>query len=119
MEDLDRFLLNLYDAIINYDVSAKDIQYLINDGEFRENEKFISVERLKADIDRIKYSMLQQKEENKRSQPIKKFMFIEEGSVNIDETILELEKTNPEIKIIEYKQGSNMPKLLDIGENNE
>lgn len=116
MEDLDRFLLNLYDAIINYDVSAKDIQYLINDGEFRENEKFISVERLKADIDRIKQAMLQQKEENKRNQPIKKFLYIEDGSVDIDQTILELERTNPEVKVIVYRQGANMPKLVDVGE---
>lgn len=116
MEDLDRFLLNLYDAIINYDVSAKDIQYLINDGEFRENEKFISVERLKADIDRIKYAMLQQKEENKRNKPIKKFLYIEDGSVDIDQIISELERTNPEIKVIVYRSGANMPKLLDVGE---
>ena len=116
MEDLDRFLLNLYDGIMNYDVSAKDIQYLINDGEFRENEKFISVERLKADIDRIKQAMLQQKEENKRNQPIKKFLYIEDGSVDIDQTILELERTNPEVKVIVYGQGANMPKLVDVGE---
>lgn len=48
-----------------------------------------------------------------------KFLFIEDGSVDFDELKKELEKTNPEIKVIVYRQGSNMPQLVDIKEKIE
>ena len=48
--------------------------------------------------------------------PYKKFMFVGDGSVDADELVLAIERTNPEIRVIVYRQGSNRPELLDIKE---
>lgn len=45
---------------------------------------------------------------------IQKFMYIEDGSVDTDELIVELGRTNPEIKVIVYRHGSQPPKLFDV-----
>ena len=46
--------------------------------------------------------------------PYKKFMFVEDGSIETDELIFELEKTNPEIKVIVYRMGARQPELIEI-----
>ena len=46
--------------------------------------------------------------------PYKKFLFIEDGSIDSDSLELELVNTNPEIKIIFYRQGSRPPELINI-----
>lgn len=46
--------------------------------------------------------------------PIKKFLFVEDGSVDMEELGESLSQTNPEIKIIVYRQGSAMPCLRDL-----
>ena len=43
-------------------------------------------------------------------------MFVEDGSVDIDELLEEMSEKNPEIKVIVYRQGSNKPEFLDLGE---
>lgn len=48
---------------------------------------------------------------------IQKFMYIEDGSVDADELIEELERTNPEIKVIVYRSGSRLPYLVDVQSN--
>ena len=44
---------------------------------------------------------------------IKKFLFIEDGSV-LSETVEEVEQRNPEIKVIIYRQGASMPNLVGV-----
>lgn len=51
--------------------------------------------------------------------PYKKFLFVEDGSIEWEELQIELEKTNPEIKLIVYRQGSKMPDLIDIKSKNK
>ena len=46
---------------------------------------------------------------------VKKFLFIEDGSVDTDELGRRLEK-NPEIAIVVYRQGSLPPQLIDVKE---
>lgn len=46
--------------------------------------------------------------------PYEKFLFIEDGSVETDSLILELEETNPEIKVVVFRQGSVKPELVNI-----
>ena len=48
------------------------------------------------------------------SKPIKKFLFVEDGSVDIDELEESLEQTNPEIKVVVYRQGGTRPQLVDV-----
>ena len=51
--------------------------------------------------------------------PYKKFLFVEDGSVEWDDLHIELEKTNPEIKIVVYRQGSKIPDLIEIKGKNK
>jgi hypothetical protein len=46
--------------------------------------------------------------------PYEKFLFIEDGSVDTDSLILELGETNPEIKVVVFRQGSVKPELVNI-----
>ena len=46
--------------------------------------------------------------ELKQKSPVKQFMFIEDGSVDLSE-LDDLERRNPGIKIVVYKQGSAWP----------
>lgn len=50
---------------------------------------------------------------NKAAQPIKKFLVIEDGSVDTDELIKDLELKNPEIKVVVFRQGAMQPQLID------
>ena len=53
-------------------------------------------------------------EQGKRSiRKIKKFLFIEDGSVDIDD-LGERLAGNPEIAVVVYRQGSLPPQLVDI-----
>lgn len=45
--------------------------------------------------------------------PFEKVLFIEDGSVDLDE-LKELKETNPEIKVIVYRQGARVPELKEI-----
>lgn len=44
--------------------------------------------------------------------PVKQFMFIEDGSVNLSK-LDDLERRNPGVKVVIYKQGSAWPVLKD------
>ena len=46
--------------------------------------------------------------EMKQKSPVKQFMFIEDGSVDLT-TLDDLERRNPGIKIVVYRQGSAWP----------
>jgi hypothetical protein len=46
--------------------------------------------------------------------PIQKFIFVEDGSVDVDELIEGLEMSNPEIKVVVYRQGANPPELVEV-----
>ena len=49
-------------------------------------------------------------------QPFKKFLLIEDGSVNTERLKKDLKKRNPEIGIIVYRQGASIPHLLHLEE---
>lgn len=46
--------------------------------------------------------------------PIKKFIFVEDGSVDTDELTELLELSNPEIKVVVYRQGARPPELVEV-----
>lgn len=46
--------------------------------------------------------------------PIQKFIFVEDGSVDADELIEGLGMSNPEIKVIVYRQGAKPPELVEV-----
>lgn len=49
-----------------------------------------------------------------KSTPKKQLIFVEEGSVDIDELENSLAITNPEIKVIAYRQGGRPPELINV-----
>lgn len=55
-------------------------------------------------------------EDCETKKPYTKFLFVEDGSV-LAETIRDIEERNPEIKTVVYRQGAQMPQLVDIKEN--
>lgn len=54
-------------------------------------------------------------EDCEQKNPYTKFLFVEDGSV-LAETIRDIEERNPEIKTVVYRQGAQMPQLVDIKE---
>ena len=118
---LDRFLKNLYMRISAECIPAKDIDFLIREDDFDKDLNVIPVQWLETHIDLINQQLAEeqrQKEIKERNEmPIKKFMYIEDGSVDTDTLIAELEITNPEIRVIVYRQGSQPPKLFDVQSN--
>lgn len=54
-------------------------------------------------------------EDCETKKPYTKFLFVEDGSV-LAETIRDIEERNPEIKTVVYRQGAQMPQLVDIKE---
>lgn len=49
------------------------------------------------------------------AEKVKRFLFVEDGSVDTDELGRQLEN-NPEIAIVVYRQGSLPPQLIDVKE---
>ena len=45
---------------------------------------------------------------------IKKFLYVEDGSVDYDELVERIERTNPEIYVILYRQGAIPPQLVEV-----
>jgi hypothetical protein len=46
--------------------------------------------------------------------PVEKFIFVEDGSIDTDELQEKLETSNPEIKMVIYRQGSRPPELVEV-----
>ena len=67
------------------------------------------------DIDRevdIAYQIMEDLE--KETMPVKKFLFVEDGTVDTDELEEILHQRNPEIKLVVYRQGGTPPRLEEV-----
>ena len=117
---LDRFIKNLYETIIDNTIQAKDVNFLVEEEEINERDDLIPASWLKREIERIQFQLNVEKSESEmlkiKKTPIKKFLYVEDGSVDTNELINELSITNPEIRVIVYRQGSRPPILLDVME---
>lgn len=113
---LERFLLNLYERISDDCIPAGNIDFLIKEDDFDKNANLIPVDILKIHINDIRQKLVEEQKREESQKPYKKFMFVEDGSVDTDTLIAEMERTNPEIRIIVYRQGANKPEFLDLGE---
>lgn len=94
---------------------------------FDKDERFIpckeirqAVHCINEEIDREERDQEQKRRDEERwakeNHPIKKFLFIEEGSVEDRNLIDEFKERNPEIKIIFYKKGGQRPEIIDMEE---
>ena len=108
-------LTNLSLMSANESILAKDLVNI--DGLDKSNEKFIPLAEITRFIRDMRHIAEQDKEkrmsEEKLLTPIQKFLFIEDSSVDIDELKDKLYYSNPEIKVVVYRQGCNPPKLID------
>lgn len=52
-------------------------------------------------------------------QPVKKFMFVEDGTVDVDDLEERLSTTNPEVKVVVYRQGGLPPVLRGLEVSDE
>ena len=51
---------------------------------------------------------------NSTPKRVEKFIFVEDGSVDTDELEERLAETNPEIKVVVYRQGASAPELVEV-----
>lgn len=97
------------------EVSKKNI---VEQTECSNEELFIPKQTIAYMLSKIEQTVKLKKERElelkKATTPVKKFLFIEDGSCDADELIDELYDKNPEIKVIVYRQGSRSPELKEI-----
>lgn len=113
---IDRFLSKLYEKLSDATAPAIQIANNFDDHSEMAYDKFVNLTIFKNIIERIKIELVEEQIREESKRPYKKFMFVEDGSVDADELVLEMERTNPEIRVIVYRQGANRPELLDIKE---
>ena len=100
------------------------IPFIMKDGDFR----VITEEEYKATqvVDKRDFvpqepndgvKTVSNDEDREQKKPYTKFLFVEDGSVNLDSLENELRKKNSEIKIVVYRSGTHMPQLVDIKES--
>ena len=70
----------------------------------------VSVDQIRTIVSNYMYDV------DNEPRPVEKFMFVEDGSVDADELTESLNLTNPEIKVIVYRQGGRTPELVDVEE---
>ena len=110
---VDKYINRLNQLLIGAKVSGADIARSLNDIANREciqRDMFVPLDQLIRLMNDAKYYIEHQ------PKPYQKIMFVEDGSVDVDALVEELAETNPEIKIVVYRQGSNKPTLIDAKE---
>ena len=118
---IDKFLSRLYEMLGNATIPTIQLYNDLDDHKVDAYEKFVPLGAIQDIVNRI-IADLENEERSRKYQeqlkaPYQKFMFVEDGSVDIDELLEEMSEKNPEIKVIVYRQGSNKPEFLDLGEN--
>lgn len=78
--------------------------------------KFVPLSIITRFIDECKTRERIEEDEKRRNTPIKKFLFVEDGSVDCDDLTADLERQNPEIKVVIYRQGAREPQLKEVTE---
>lgn len=65
-------------------------------------------------IDRIAKAVAEKICEEPKPKKIKRFLFVEDGSVDFDNLQTRIKETNPEIALVLYRQGSAKPELMEV-----
>lgn len=83
--------------------------------KINDDQRFIGVQSLISLIRDIEGNIAYENNladlHKKRITPKTKFLYVEDGSVDLEELEDKLFNTNPEIQIVTYRQGSNPPVL--------
>ena len=114
---LDRFLSKVYERLGEATIPAIQLYNDLDDNKVNAYEKFISLGAIQDIINRTIADLENEETSGKYQEqlkaPYKKFMFVEDGSVDIDYLIEELDTKNPDIKVIVYRQGSKPPFIIE------
>jgi len=99
-------------------ITNKSIEEIVTDKDkgVPTDFKFVPLMALTQLIDDLRAREVQEQEEAKRNTAVKKFLFVEDGSVDCDELTEDLAVKNPEIKVVVYRQGAREPQLKDIAD---
>lgn len=96
--------------------TAKSVGEIVKDNETSVapiDFKFVPLFVLTDLIKRVRGVEEQEKRNEELKKPIKKFLFVEDGSVDYDELTEDLSVKNPEIKVVVYRAGAREPQLID------
>lgn len=112
---IEEMLTNLSLMSANESILAKDLVDI--EGINQSDKKFIPLTEITRFIVDMRHIAREDEEraksEEKFKTPIQKFLFIEDGSVEVAELEEKLSYSNPEIKVVVYRQGCNQPRLID------
>ena len=103
---IDNFVKIFYDQLNRIELTAGTVKNLIDKGAMQDYERLIPINKVLQIVNEISFRL---KDEKKFLTPKTKFLYVEDGSVDADELSEELYITNPEIKVIVYRQGGTPP----------
>ena len=104
----DKFIEGLFARLNQVKTTAGDIAENVENKKTDKGKRYISIDDLIYMVDNIDYCIEQA---SKSLMPKTKFLYVEDGSVELDLLERSLLETNPEIKVITYRQGSAPPIL--------
>lgn len=113
--EIENFFNKFLAELAIHSIEGKDIADSCEESDFAKRHKFVSIEMATQFYQDMKQGYEQMELQKLYKQPKKKFLFIEDGSVDTDNLIEELYDTNPEIKVVIYRQGANKPELKELG----
>lgn len=99
--------------------TAKSVAEIVIDnqnGDAPTDFKFVPLVALTDLINDVRAREQEEKDREQYTKPVKKFLFVEDGSVDCDKLTEDLSIKNPEIKVVVYRQGAREPQLKDISE---
>lgn len=103
---IDRFEKILFDQLNRIELTADIVKQDLDKGILQGSERLITINSVLEIVNEISFRIA---DEKKYLTPKTKFLYVEDGSVDVDELSKELFMTNPEIKVIVYRQGSQPP----------
>ena len=109
---IDKFEKIFYSELNRIDLTADIVKQDFEKGIIQGCERLITINKVLELVKEISFRL---KEEKKYLTPKTKFLYVEDGSVDVDELSEELFATNPEIKVIVYRQGAHIP-VLEVEE---
>lgn len=110
----NKFIAELLKVLNNEKLTFEALEQAVKNECVPKEERVISISCLINMINEVDEHI---KLEEKLSTPKTKFLYVEDGSVDVDELENTLCKHSPEIQIIVYRQGSHPPIFINKEEN--
>lgn len=117
---IDKFINRLNNKLMVHGIKAEQIANDFKAGVDLYAERFISIDALRWEMENVANLIEAECVRDKiTTTPVKKFLFVEDGSVDVDNLIEELEMKNPDIKVVVYRTGTRRPEIFDVIDNGE